>query len=149
MFRSAISQSGGLDQPFLKHDDYHTVPDIHKQFVEKVKCHQGNTLKCLQGKTIDEILGEQNMFDECNVVDKLVFPIIWTPSDDSKTTDPFFAKHPKKVYESGDFVQVPTMLGSTKDEGLLITSMLRRNPQFLDTMNGTDAWLHMHLENSS
>ena len=138
LFRSAISQSGGLDQPFLNHDDHHAVPDIHNQFVEKVKCYQTNTLECLQSKTIDEILVEQNMFDECNVVSKLAFPIIWTPSDDSKTRDPFFAKHPKKVYESGDFVQVPTMLGSTKDEGLLISSMLRRNPEFLDTIN--DHW---------
>ena len=137
LFRSAISQSGGLDQPFLKHDEYHAIQDIHQQFVDKIKC-QTNTLECLQSKSPDEILAEQNMFDECNVVSKLAFPIIWTPSDDSKSNDPFFAKHPKKVYEAGEFVQVPTMLGSTKDEGLLISSMLKRNPEFLDSMN--DNW---------
>ena len=136
LFRAAISQSGGLDQPFLNHDAHHSVPDIHKKLAQKVNCNGDNVLHCLQDKSVDVILAEQNMFDECNVVSKLAFPIIWTPSDDSKISkDPFFAKHPKKIYENGEFVKVPTMLGSTKDEGLLIASMLKRNPEFLDTIN--------------
>ena len=48
------------------------------------------------------------------------FPLIWLPYDDSGSVkNPFFSQHPRKVFETGQFNVVPTMIGITKDEGLL------------------------------
>ena len=57
------------------------------------------------------------------------FPIIWMPYDDHDLLkNSFFTKHPRKVFEDGEFTAVPTMIGVTKDEGLLQSAWFYNNP---------------------
>ena len=57
------------------------------------------------------------------------FPIIWMPYDDHDLLkDPFFTKHPRKVFEDEEFTAVPSMIGVTKDEGLLQSAWFYNNP---------------------
>ena len=49
--------------------------------------------------------------------------MIWAPTDDHEyAKESFFAKHPREIFNSGEFNIVPTMVGATKDEGLLYTA---------------------------
>ena len=58
----------------------------------------------------------------------LTFPNIWVPYDDhDKINNSFFAKHPRKIFESGEFNVVPTMIGLTKDEGLYASNYFYKN----------------------
>ena len=48
-----------------------------------------------------------------------IFPLVWLPYDDhDRVKDPFFALHPRKIFETGQFNKVPTMIGLTEDEGI-------------------------------
>ena len=56
--------------------------------------------------------------------------MIWVPYDDHEwCKDSFFAKDPRKIFEDGTFNVVPTMIGLTKDEGILSSSGFYNNPE--------------------
>ena len=60
----------------------------------------------------------------------LPFPFVWVPYDDHDwLKDSFFAEDPKKIFEDGTFNVVPTMIGLTKDEGILTSSWFYNNPE--------------------
>ena len=51
------------------------------------------------------------------------------PYDDNDwLQDSFFTKHPRDIFEDGEFTAVPTMIGTTKDEGLLQAAWFYNNP---------------------
>ena len=59
----------------------------------------------------------------------MAYPVIWAPTDDhDKVKDPFFAKHPRDIFTTGQFNVVPTMIGATRDEGLLSSAQYLANP---------------------
>ena len=61
------------------------------------------------------------------------FPIIWMPYDDHDwIKESFFPQHPRKILEDGNFNAVPTMIGMTKDEGLLVSSAFYKNPEKIE-----------------
>ena len=48
------------------------------------------------------------------------FPLVWLPYDDHKAVkNSFFSDNPLNTFKNGKFNVVPTMIGLTKDEGLL------------------------------
>ena len=58
----------------------------------------------------------------------MAFPAVWMPYDDHEWfKDSFFNQHPKKVFEEGKFNKVPTMIGMTKDEGILGSAWFYNN----------------------
>lgn len=63
----------------------------------------------------------------------MAYPIVWGAYDDhALVTDPFFADHPRKIFEKGLFNQVPTMIGVTKDEGIINSGPLLANPDLFN-----------------
>ena len=57
------------------------------------------------------------------------YPIVWLPYDDRASVEnPFFTKHPRKIFEDGDFNIVPTMIGLTKDDGIMQSITMYKNP---------------------
>lgn len=60
------------------------------------------------------------------------FPNVWGAYDDHDlVSDPFFADSPRKIFEKGLFIQVPTIVGATRDEGILNSGPLLANPELL------------------
>ena len=51
------------------------------------------------------------------------------PYNDHILKDSFFGDDPRKVFEDGTFNVVPTMIGLTKDEGILTSSWFYNNPE--------------------
>ena len=131
LFQAAIVQSGGLEVGGLKIDKFRSIPDLHKTFVKEVGCPINENIQaCLSSKTTSELYARAKMFDQCNTVSAVeaAFPVIWAPSDDFEySKDPFFAQNPRKIFENGDFMKVPVMLGATRDEGLLHTASFLSN----------------------
>ena len=134
LFQAAIIQSGGLEVGGLKIDQFRSIVDLHRDYVEEVGCSfkdNDNIHDCLSSKSTKELYASAKMFDQCNTVTAVeaAFPVIWAPSDDFNIIDdPFFAKNPRQVLEDGDFVKVPVMLGATRDEGLLHTASMISDP---------------------
>ena len=55
--------------------------------------------------------------------------MIWAPYDDHDwIKDSFFKQDAVKVIEEGNFNVVPTMIGLTKDEGILGSAWFLKNP---------------------
>ena len=83
--------------------------------------------KCLQEKSVSSLMAHIQMFNFQNFGDGIcntfgepnIMPLVWLPYDDHDSVkDPFFALHPRKIFETGQFNKVPTMIGFTKDEGI-------------------------------
>ena len=64
----------------------------------------------------------------------MAWPLVWSPAQDDfmYTKEPFFLKNPVEIMANGEFNQVPTMIGSLKDEGLLSTATMMQNPPLFD-----------------
>ncbi len=63
----------------------------------------------------------------------LPLPQVWMPFDDHKiTTESFCDKNPLEAYEKGEFHQVPTIIGTNKDEGLLYSKTFLQDRNFLE-----------------
>ena len=61
------------------------------------------------------------------------FPLVWIPYDDhGLVSDPFFSQHPRKIFEKGQFNAVPTMIGMTRDEGLLRSHAFYQNKDLFE-----------------
>ena len=54
----------------------------------------------------------------------LSFPGVFRPSLDSFAKNPLFSAYPAKLLEQGKVIDVPLMIGYTKDEGILSTGGL-------------------------
>lgn len=60
----------------------------------------------------------------------MAYPLVWTAYDDSHVVmDPFFADNPRRLFERGQFNSVPTMIGITKDEGLIQSTQFLKHPE--------------------
>ena len=70
-FDSAIVQSGGLDMAMLNNDKIKKLPGLHQDYAKQMDCpinkeDMSTTVKCLQQKSIGELMGESGMYNECN-----------------------------------------------------------------------------------
>ena len=70
-FDAAIVQSGSLDMAMLKNEKIKALPGLHQDFVNQMNCKintadMSDTLECLQGKSVEDLMGKSHMFDECN-----------------------------------------------------------------------------------
>ena len=70
------------------------------------------------------------------------FPLVWGPYDDHDWyKDSFFNEDPKEVFEDGKFNVVPTMIGLTKDEGILGSAWFYNSPERF-----REFWLVFYIE---
>ena len=70
-FNAAIIQSGSLDMAMLRNEQIKVLPGLHQEYVKQMSCKINtadmiDTLKCLQEKSVEELVGKSHMFDECN-----------------------------------------------------------------------------------
>jgi len=147
-FNAAIIQSGPLDMGLIRTDQSKTIPEIHKEFVKKVGCRYPDVMKCLQQKSVKDLMNGFQLRDECNFFGPgYNFPLIWLPYDDSASVkNPFFSLHPRKLFENGQFNAVPTMIGMTKDEGLLRSHAFYENTDLFNYFsNGEDCAANHYL----
>ncbi len=57
-------------------------------------------------------------------------PAIWQPSEDvSFASDPFFSASPLKLVEQNKVLNVPIMIGITRDEGLIASAQMHADPE--------------------
>ena len=134
-YRGAIVQSGTLHSSFLNADKAKHLSEFHKKYSKELGCD--DDLKCLQSKSVTDLLGKLNMFDDCNLLasDTMPFPTVWKPSDDSGIIkEPFFGEDPHKmmkrgVYNSEVNSKVKVMTGFLKEEGILTTGSLIQEPK--------------------
>ena len=72
-FSAAIVQSGSLDMPMMNIEKNKVLPGLHQKYVNQLNCSINTadmlpTVKCLQTKTVDELMSNSNLFDECSSV---------------------------------------------------------------------------------
>jgi len=147
-FNSAIIQSGPLDMGLIQTDKSKTIPEIHREFVKKVGCRYPDVMKCLRQKSVKDLMNGFQLRDECNFFGPgYNFPLIWLPYDDSASVkNPFFSLHPRTIFENGQFNAVPTMIGMTKDEGLLRSHAFYENTDLFNYFsNGEDCAANHYL----
>ena len=67
-FNAAIVQSGSLDMAMLRNEKIKALPGLHQEYVKQMDCKADmtDTLKCLQEKSVEDLMGKSHMFDECN-----------------------------------------------------------------------------------
>ena len=72
-FSAAIVQSGSMDMPMLNIEKIKALPGLHQKYVNQLNCSINTsdmltTIKCLQTKSVDELMSNVNLFDECSSV---------------------------------------------------------------------------------
>ena len=56
-------------------------------------------------------------------------PMPWVPIQDDFSSDPFLPNDFNQAVESGKFSNVPVMMGSCKDEGLIMSAPFYKSPE--------------------
>ena len=69
------------------------------------------------------------MFEKINKL-----PHVFKPEIDDFTEDPFIPRNPWDMIESGDFNQVPVIMGSNSDEGLFSAFFFHNNQTLLEEL---------------
>jgi len=145
LFRAAILQSGPILSAFA-HSDKN--PAFYaRTFSSSVGCDpQSNSsqiLDCLQHLDVENIVSNVRVFDhEDNVMKNAPQP--WKPIFDGhflSSHQAFLVADPLDLLESGNFSDIPVMIGQTKDEGLYaISDIIARTPNAVDIV--FDDWPH-------
>ena len=136
LFRAAIAMSGedGRGKRNMAADK--PMSEYHLKAVEEIGCKQADPMekiRCLQAKDVGDLINITQIFDsDCNLVkDFLPYPRPWQPTSDFKRTDnPFFQDHTG----NNSFIDVPTMVGVTRDEGLLVSANPLHNKELADLL---------------
>ena len=126
LLSGAIAQSGSILGLSLsdKEKDLETAGHV----LEALGCPTGRnyaSLECLQGLDMEAVIGnitdDPSAFLDANIESKFTFfPVV-----DSYASDPFLPIDPLEALKSGQFNQVPYMSGIVKNEGVLLSGMLR------------------------
>ena len=61
----------------------------------------------------------------------LSYPYIFKPEVDNFTSDPFLPKSPWEMIEAGEFNQIPIIMGSNSEEGLLSALSIYDNEKMI------------------
>merc|ERR1711892_271605 len=75
-------------------------------------------LEFLQRQKAKDILKQSIMFLDWDYAN----PMPWVPIEDSFCSNPFLPKSFTNALESGEFSKIPVIIGSCKDEGLILTA---------------------------
>ena len=72
-FSAAIVMSGSLDMPMMNIEKIKSLPGLHQKYVNQMNCPINTadmlpTIKCLQQKSVDELMANNKSFDECSSV---------------------------------------------------------------------------------
>ena len=70
-FSAAIVMSGSLDMPMMNIEKIKTLPGLHQKYINQLNCPINTadmlpTIKCLQEKSVDELMANNKLFDECS-----------------------------------------------------------------------------------
>ena len=120
LFHKIIALSG-TPSNLLLHND--RAPKTYANALAKKLGYEGNmipeqVLEFLQKQKGKDILKEAVMFLDWDYAN----PMPWIPVQDTFCTDPFLPLTFKDAVESGKYQQIPIILGSCKDEGLIFTA---------------------------
>lgn len=127
LFHAAIIQSGAITLPIAKSDNH---PKFYaRALADHLNCGSNLTtigsIECLEREDPHRIaLEAKKLFASF-----LANPYPFKPVLDNATSQPFFRKDPFEILESGDFRQIPIMIGNNRDEGLIVSSSFIRDPQ--------------------
>lgn len=125
LFTAAIAQSGSPLSPFVG-SDKHPAHYGHR-LAERLGCipsPSGETvLQCLQKVNPRDIQSVAYMFEESVRVPMPFKPIV----DGDLVKDPFLPKEPIDILSEGTYNQVPLIIGSNKNEGLLVNAFFLKN----------------------
>lgn len=143
LFGAAIMQSGSVHMGFLSMDHYKPLSHFHRQYAAKLGCGEGLDTKsiadCLRKLEVSELYSEFFMFDQCNFLPSggMANPATWKPIYDAKfVRDPFFTGgDPKGAVKGGKVVDVPVMVGFTRDEGLINSVRLFKDRERAEMAN--------------
>ncbi|XP_018047829.1 PREDICTED: esterase E4-like [Atta colombica] len=118
LFHKVIAQSGVASNPWAFHEwtdhGFRLAKKLGKATLDPKVAYE--FLKTIDAK----ILIENSQLRICTEAERLSFTFCFTPSLDTKSSNPVFPKHLKEYINHG--VQVPFLLGFTNNEG---TFMLR------------------------
>ena len=62
------------------------------------------------------------------------YPIVFKPYIDDFSQDPFVPKDPWDIIKSGEFNDVPLIIGNNKDEGLISASNFHEDPSMVEEL---------------
>jgi len=126
LFSAAIAMSGSPLTPFVGLDKH---PKFYgRKFVEKMGGNPDDSiddiLSLLQSKDAAEIQEQTNLFEEFIRAPMPFKPIV----DKDLVDDPVLPDEPIDLIKSGKFNKVPLIIGTNRNEGLLIKAFYERNP---------------------
>ena len=145
LFRAAILQSGPILSAFA-HSDKNPAY-YARTFSASVGCDptlsSTHILDCLQNLDAEQIVSQVRVLDHKDRI-MLNAPNPWKPIFDGhflSTPLPFLSSDPLDILESGNFSDIPVIIGENKDEGLYaISDILTRTPNAVDIV--FDDWSH-------
>ncbi|MGD8824168.1 MAG: carboxylesterase/lipase family protein [Myxococcales bacterium] len=115
LFHKAISMSGSCERPWPTLAAAEAQGD---EFAVAVGCgSEGDVLSCMRGKSIDDVLAALPPAPNFGFNPTDAPTGSWGPIFDGA----FFPEQPAEAFASGNFNQVPTMVGFTRDEARLFT----------------------------
>lgn len=117
LFHKAITQSGNCVRPWLSLEGAEAQGET---FAEKIGCDtEDDVLACLRGKSQTDVLAAFPAGPNFGFTDLEGEGATWWPIYDGH----FFTEQSAVRMASGEFNQVPVMLGFTRDEGQLFSWM--------------------------
>lgn len=141
LFDRAIMQSGGCDTT-NKMDEGFAAGD---EFAERLGCSGDKAIACLRSKSEDEVLaamgsGFPESEDLLDYTASIDFP--WAAAHEDGWA---LKETPIKSLKSGEYNQVPFMVGSTRDEGKLFPLMDGKYFYRLTRKSKVKAWVKEHF----
>jgi len=120
LFHKIIALSGTCSNALLHND---RRPRTYGNALAKKLGYEGEmkpelVLEFLQKQNAIDILKQSIMFLDWDYAN----PMSWVPINDSFCTNPFLPKSFSDALESAEFSKVPVIMGSCKDEGLILTA---------------------------
>jgi para-nitrobenzyl esterase len=110
LFHRAVSQSGGCTMR-PRGDDQDETDAAYVQYAEDLGCSGDDVLDCLRGKEVGELIDLEASMRGMGDLRGDIFGI----SIDGE----FLPRPAREIYDAGDIAQVPYILGSNTEEGML------------------------------
>jgi len=138
LFSAAIAQSGSPLGPFVGTDKH--PAHYSRKLADKLGAKEGassqETLDFLQELPAERIQSEFNMFEEFVRAPMPFKPIV----DGNLVDDPFLPEEPLELLKKGTWNKVPLIIGTNKNEGLLIKGFFQRDGgKYAEAKDGWDS----------
>lgn len=130
LFSAAIVMSGSPLSPFVGLDKHprHYTNKLIEELGGNPNDSPGEIINFLQSKDAADIQGLTNMFEEFVRAPLPFKPIV----DKDLVDDPVLPDEPINLIKSGRYNKVPMIIGTNRNEGLLIKAFYQRNPEKYD-----------------